>query len=147
MGCRAQPRGSDVDGDPLTLPASIAYIRAGKLRALAVSTLKRSPALPELPSVSEYVPGHESSGFFGVGAPGKTPSEIVDKLNEEINAGLAQPRLKATCRPRRHGAFRLAGRFQDAHCRRNPEMGQGNPRRQHQGGMSAPSARCGAAQQ
>jgi tripartite-type tricarboxylate transporter receptor subunit TctC len=78
-----------------TLPASIEYIRAGKLRALAVSTLARSHALPDLPSVSEFVPGYESSGFFGVGAPGKTSSEIVDTLNKEINAGLADPKLKA----------------------------------------------------
>jgi len=78
-----------------TLPASIEYIRTGKLRALAVSTLARSQALPDLPSVSEFVPGYESSGFFGVGAPGKTTSEIVDKLNKEINAGLADPKLKA----------------------------------------------------
>jgi tripartite-type tricarboxylate transporter receptor subunit TctC len=78
-----------------TLPASIEYIRTGKLRALAVSTLARSQALSDLPSVSEFVPGYESSGFFGVGAPGKTTSEIVDKLNKEINAGLADPKLKA----------------------------------------------------
>jgi tripartite-type tricarboxylate transporter receptor subunit TctC len=77
------------------LPSSIEYIRAGKLRALAVSTLARSQALPDLPSVSEFVPGYESSGFFGVGAPAKTSSEIVDKLNKEINAGLADPKLKA----------------------------------------------------
>jgi tripartite-type tricarboxylate transporter receptor subunit TctC len=76
------------------LPASIEYIRAGKLRALAVSTLARSQALPDLPSVSEFLPGYESSGFFGVGAPRKTSSEIVDKLNKEINAGLADPKLK-----------------------------------------------------
>ena len=78
-----------------TMPASIEYIRAGKLRALAVSTLARSQALPDLPSVSEFVPGYESSGFFGIVAPGKTPSVIVDKLNKEINAGLADPKLKA----------------------------------------------------
>ena len=78
-----------------TLPSSIEYIRAGKLRALAVSTLARSQALPDLPSVSEFVPGYELSGFFGVGAPAKTSSEIVDKLNKEINAGLADAKLKA----------------------------------------------------
>ena len=78
-----------------TMPASIEYIRAGKLRALAVSTLARSQALPDLPSVSEFVPGYELSGYFGIGAPGKTSSEIVDKLNKEINAGLADPKLKA----------------------------------------------------
>ena len=77
-----------------TMPASIEYIRAGKLRALAVSTITRSGALPELPTVAEFVPGYESSGWFGFGAPSKTPAEIVDKLNQEINAGLADPKMK-----------------------------------------------------
>ena len=118
-----------------TLPSSIEYIRAGKLRALAVSTLARSQALPDLPSVSEFVPGYESSGFFGVGAPAKTPGEIVDKLNKEINAGLADAKLKArTRRTRRHDACRLACGLREAHRRRNREMGQVDPRRQHQGG-------------
>ena len=78
-----------------TMPASIEYIRAGKLRALAVCTITRSGVLPDLPTVAEFVPGYESSGYFGFGAPAKTPAEIVDKLNTEINAGLADPRLKA----------------------------------------------------
>ena len=77
-----------------TMPASIEYIRAGKLRALAVCTITRSGVLPDLPTVAEFVPGYESSGYFGFGAPAKTPAEIVDKLNTEINAGLADPRLK-----------------------------------------------------
>src|SRR5262249_17403713 len=78
-----------------TMPASIEYIRAGKLRALAVCTVTRSDALPDLPTVAEFVPGYEPSGYFGFGAPAKTPAEIVDKLNQEINAGLADPKLKA----------------------------------------------------
>jgi tripartite-type tricarboxylate transporter receptor subunit TctC len=78
-----------------TMPASIEYIRAGRLRALAVCTATRSHALPDLPTVSEFVPGYESSAYFGFGAPGKTPTEIVDKLNREINAGLADPKLRA----------------------------------------------------
>jgi tripartite-type tricarboxylate transporter receptor subunit TctC len=77
-----------------TMPASIEYIRAGKLRALGVATLARSKTLPDLPSVSEFVPGYESSAFFGVGAPAKTPIKIVEKLSHEINAGLADPKLK-----------------------------------------------------
>ena len=77
------------------LPASIELVRAGKLRALAVCTITRSGVLPDLPTVAEFVPGYESSGYFGFGAPAKTPAEIVDKLNTEINAGLADPRLKA----------------------------------------------------
>jgi tripartite-type tricarboxylate transporter receptor subunit TctC len=78
-----------------TMPASIAYVRAGKLRALAVSTVTRSQTLPDLPTVSEFVPGYESSGYFGLGAPGQTPAEIIDKLNREVNAGLADPKLRA----------------------------------------------------
>jgi tripartite-type tricarboxylate transporter receptor subunit TctC len=78
-----------------TMPASIEYIRTGKLRALGVSTLARSQTLPDLPSVSEFVPGYESSGFFGIVAPAKTPRAIVDKLNNEINAALADHKMKA----------------------------------------------------
>jgi tripartite-type tricarboxylate transporter receptor subunit TctC len=78
-----------------TMPASIEYIRAGRLRALAVCTATRSHALPDLPTVSEFVPGYESSGYFGFGAPAKTPAEIIHKLNKEINAGLADTKLKA----------------------------------------------------
>ena len=77
-----------------TMPSSIEYVRTGKLRALGVSTLARSPALPDLPSVSEFVPGYESSGFFGIGAPAKTPGAIIGKLNTEINAALAEPGIK-----------------------------------------------------
>jgi tripartite-type tricarboxylate transporter receptor subunit TctC len=79
--------------DPL--PASIQHIRAGKLRALAVTTASRSEALPDVPTVGEFVPGYEASGWFGVGAPRATPAEIVDKLNKEINARLADPKIKA----------------------------------------------------
>jgi len=78
-----------------TMPSSIEYIRAGKLRALAVSTATRSEALPGVPTVSEFVPGYESSPYFGVGVPSNTPAEIVHKLNMEINAGLADPKLRA----------------------------------------------------
>ena len=77
------------------MPASIEYIRAGKLRALAVTTATRSEALPDIPTVGEFVPGYEASSWFGIGAPKNTPAEIVDKLNKEINAGLADPKMKA----------------------------------------------------
>jgi tripartite-type tricarboxylate transporter receptor subunit TctC len=77
------------------LPASIEYIRAGKLRALAVTTARRSDALPDLPTVGEFVPGYEASPLWGVGVPRNTPAEIIDKLNKEINAGLADPNIKA----------------------------------------------------
>jgi tripartite-type tricarboxylate transporter receptor subunit TctC len=75
--------------------SSIEYIRAGRLRALAVTTATRSDALPDVPTVGEFVPGYEASGWFGLGAPKATPAEIVEKLNKEINAGLADPKIKA----------------------------------------------------
>ena len=74
-----------------SLPSSIEHIRAGKLRALAVTTAARSEALPELPSVGDFVPGYESSQWYGIGVPKHTPAEIVAKLNQEINAA-ARPR-------------------------------------------------------
>ena len=78
-----------------TTVASIEYIRTGRLRALAVTTATRSDALPDIPTVAEFVPGYEASSWYGVGAPKATPAEIVEKLNKEINAGLAVAKLKA----------------------------------------------------
>jgi tripartite-type tricarboxylate transporter receptor subunit TctC len=78
-----------------TMPASIEHIRTGKLRALAVTTAKRSEALPGIPTVGEFLPGYEASNWYGVGIPKNTPAEIIDKLNKEINAGLADPKIKA----------------------------------------------------
>jgi tripartite-type tricarboxylate transporter receptor subunit TctC len=78
-----------------SMASSIEYIRAGKLRALAVTTATRSEALPDIPTVAEFVPGYEASTWSGVGAPKATPAEIVEKLNKEINAGLADPKMKA----------------------------------------------------
>ena len=78
-----------------TLPSSIEYIKAGNLRALAVTTAKRTPVLPDMPTVGDVLPGYEASAVYGVGTPRNTPAEIVDKLNKEINAGLADPRMKA----------------------------------------------------
>jgi tripartite-type tricarboxylate transporter receptor subunit TctC len=75
--------------------ASIGYIRAEKLRPLAVATAARSDALPELPSISDSVAGYEASSWFGIGAPVNTSREIVSKLNKEINAALADPKIKA----------------------------------------------------
>jgi tripartite-type tricarboxylate transporter receptor subunit TctC len=77
------------------LPASIEHIRAGKLRALAVTTAARSEALPQVPSLGEFFPGYEASAFLGLGAPKGTPAEIITKLNKEINAGLTDPKIKA----------------------------------------------------
>src|SRR5262245_10108317 len=78
-----------------TMPASIEHIRADKLRALAVTTVERSPALPDIPTVASFVPGYEKSAFFGLSAPRATPPEIVERLNREINAILADPVAKA----------------------------------------------------
>jgi tripartite-type tricarboxylate transporter receptor subunit TctC len=70
-------------------------IRAGKVRALAVTTATRSEALPDIPTVGDFVPGFEASAQFGLGAPKNTPVEVIEKLNHEINAGLTDPRMKA----------------------------------------------------
>ena len=75
--------------------SSIEYIKTGRLRALAVTTATRSEVLPDLPTLGEFVPGYEAIAWLGIGAPKATPAEIVDKLNREINAGLADPKIKA----------------------------------------------------
>src|SRR4051812_2204925 len=77
------------------MPSIIQHIRAGSLRALAVTTAARSPQLPEVPTVAETVPGYEASALFGMGAPKNTPKEIIEKLNREINAVLSEPAVKA----------------------------------------------------
>lgn len=77
------------------MAGSIEYARTSKLRALAVTTTTRSQALPDIPTVSEFVPGYEAVGLFGIGAPKNTPAEIVDKLNREINAALVDPKIEA----------------------------------------------------
>jgi len=79
--------------DPI--PASIEYIRTGKLRALAVTTATRSDALPDIPTVGEFVSGFEASTWYGVGAPKNTPVEIIDRLNVAINSAIADSDLKA----------------------------------------------------
>jgi tripartite-type tricarboxylate transporter receptor subunit TctC len=89
------------------MAASIEYIRAGRLRAVAVTTATRSDALPDVPTVGEFVPGYEASSWSGVGAPKATPAEIIEKLNKEINAGLADPTMKT--RLADLGATALAG--------------------------------------
>ncbi|HZE52955.1 MAG TPA: tripartite tricarboxylate transporter substrate binding protein [Bradyrhizobium sp.] len=77
------------------MPSIIGHIRGGALRALAVTTAERSPQLPDVPTIAETIPGYEASALFGMGAPVKTPPEIVEKLNREINAVLAEPDVKA----------------------------------------------------
>ena len=127
-----------------TLPASIEYIKAGKLRALAVTTATRSEALPDIPTVGEFVPGYEASAWYGVGAPKNTPAEIVDKLNKEINAALADPKMKARLADLGGTVLAgLAGRLRQAHRRRNREMGQGDQVRGHQAGVMKLGRRVG----
>jgi tripartite-type tricarboxylate transporter receptor subunit TctC len=93
------------------LPTSIAFIRAGKLRPLAVTTTTRSELLPDLPTVADFVPGYEASAWYGVGVPKGTPHEIIDKLNKEINAILADPKVKV--RLAELGAWAILGSSAD----------------------------------
>jgi tripartite-type tricarboxylate transporter receptor subunit TctC len=78
-----------------TPPSSIEYIRAGKLRGLATTGATRSAALPDLPTVAEFVPGYETSGWYAVGAPRGTPAAVIDRIHKEIGAGLVDPKMKA----------------------------------------------------
>jgi tripartite-type tricarboxylate transporter receptor subunit TctC len=78
-----------------SMTSSIAYIKAGTLRAVAVASVTRSEALPDIPALGEFLPGYEATVWYGFGAPKNTPAEIIDKLNKEINAGLADPKMKA----------------------------------------------------
>jgi tripartite-type tricarboxylate transporter receptor subunit TctC len=77
------------------LLSSIGYVRAGQLHALAVTTATRSPMLPDVPALSETLPGYEASAWFGIGAPKRTPEEVIEKLNKEVNVSVADPKLKA----------------------------------------------------
>jgi len=76
------------------VPSSLGYIREGKLRALAVTTAKRLEVLPDVPAMEEFLPGYEASGWYGIAAPKATPAEIVEKLNQEVNAAFADPKMK-----------------------------------------------------
>jgi tripartite-type tricarboxylate transporter receptor subunit TctC len=78
-----------------TVPPSTEYIRAGKLRALAVTAATRLEVLPDIPTVNEFLPGYEASAWYGIGVPKNTPAEFIDKLNKEINSALADARMKA----------------------------------------------------
>lgn len=79
----------------VTTPVSIEYIRAGRLRPLAVTTAARETALPDVPTIAEYVPGYEATAWYGIGVPKETPDSVVEKLNKEINAALAEPKVRA----------------------------------------------------
>jgi tripartite-type tricarboxylate transporter receptor subunit TctC len=76
------------------MPASIAYVRAGSLRALAITSRTRFDALPDIPAVGEFVPGYEATSVYGLGGPKNMPAAIVERLNKEVNAGLADPKIK-----------------------------------------------------
>jgi tripartite-type tricarboxylate transporter receptor subunit TctC len=78
-----------------TMPNSIGYIKAGKLRPLAVTTATRWEGLPDIPTVGDFVPGYEASGCYGLAAPKNTPADVVDELNNEVNAALVDPKIKA----------------------------------------------------
>jgi tripartite-type tricarboxylate transporter receptor subunit TctC len=84
-----------VHGSFTQIPTSLEYIRAGKLRALAVTSATRSELLPDIPTINEFVPGYEASGWFGFGAPRRTSTEIIEKLNKDINAIVGEPNIKA----------------------------------------------------
>jgi tripartite-type tricarboxylate transporter receptor subunit TctC len=77
------------------LPSSIELVRAGKLRGLAVTSTTRSPAIPELPTVADFLPGYEATAWYGIAAPAGTPTAIIERLNQELNAAFADPRMKA----------------------------------------------------
>ena len=100
------------------MATSLGHIKSGKLRALAVTTAARTEALPDVPTLAEFIPDFEASQWVGLVAPKDTPRAIIEKLNAEINAALADPEDKgAVRRPRRHGAPGLASRFRQAHPR------------------------------
>jgi tripartite-type tricarboxylate transporter receptor subunit TctC len=115
--------------DPI--PGSIEYIRAGKLRALAVTTTTRSGALPDIPTIDGVLRGFEASSWYGIGVNKNTPAEIVENLNQEINAALADPQLQV----RLADLGGLARRFRQADRRGNREVGQGGEVRGYQGGL------------
>ena len=97
--------GGQVQVSFATMPASIGFIRSGKLRALAVTTAMRSPRLPDVPTVGEFVPGYEVSSWYGLCARAGTPAEVVGTINKQVNAALADPKMKA--RLAEWAAFRL----------------------------------------
>jgi len=106
------------------MPSSLEYIRTGKLRALVVTTATRSPALPDIPTIGEFLPGYESNTWHSVGLPKNTPTEIIDKLNKEINASLADPASRTRFAELGTTVIGVAGRVGEAHRRGNRKVGQ-----------------------
>jgi len=120
--------------DPIS--TAVGHIKSGELRALAVTSVTRAPLLPEVPTVGEFVPGYEAISWQGVGAPRGTPAEIIDRLNRDINTGLADPAFKARIEDLGYAVFcRVSGRIRPLHRRRNREVGEGDPRCKYQGGI------------
>jgi tripartite-type tricarboxylate transporter receptor subunit TctC len=123
--------------------SSIAYIKTGKLRPLALTSASRLALLPDVPTVAEFVPGYEATNWSGVGAPRNTPPEIIDRLNKEINAGLADPKLKARIADLGYAPFASSPADFGKPCQRNREVGQGDQVCRDQGGMTG-SVSCGS---
>ena len=99
--------GGQVQALIASLPSSIEYVKAGRVRALAVTSTKRADALPDLPAAAELVPGYEVSSWYGIGAPRGSPADVVEKLNREVNAGLAD--AKTMARLAQEGGLSIAG--------------------------------------
>ena len=119
------------------LPSSLAYIRSGQLRALAVTTAKRLAVLPDVPAMDEFLPGYEASGWYGIAAPKATPPEIVEQAQQgdQCRSGRRQDE-GASRRAGMFGVRGFAGRLREVRRRRNREVGQGDPGGRHQGGVS-----------
>jgi len=119
-----------------TPPSSIEFIRPASLRGLATTGAARSEALPDMPMVAEFVPGYETSAWYGVGVPKATPAEIVDRIHRQVAAGLVDARMKARFADLGGGADADdAGRVHQAHRRRDRQVGQGDPPGQPQAGV------------
>ena len=119
------------------VPSSIEHIKAGRLRPLAVATASRLDVLPETPTVADFVPGYEASGWSGLGAPKGTPVDIVDRLNKEINAWLGRSADEIeTVELRLHDRWGYVCRFRQANRGRNREVGQGSQVCWHQAGVT-----------
>jgi hypothetical protein len=113
----------------------IAYIKSGQLRALAVTTATRSEALPDVPTLAEFVPGYEATGWYGIGAPKGTPAEVIDRLIRDRHHSRRSRIQSASYRFGGGADADDARRIQEIHRRRNRKVGQGNPGGRHQGGV------------
>ena len=111
-----------------TIPGTLEYITSGRLRPLAVTTATRSEALPNIPTIGDFLPRYDAVGWHGVGVPKHTPTEIIDKLNKEINCRSRRSQTQgAICRPGRGSVPRFTRRIRQVHRGANREVGQGDP--------------------